>query len=246
VICGCHVHVGIDDPDLAIAVMNRATPFLGAILALASNSPFWRGLDTGYASYRTQVWERWPTAGLPPVLDDRTAYDHHVALLREIDAIDDASYLYWHVRPAARYPTLEFRIGDVMLRADDAAGYAALIRALVWTLAREVVSGRPPRVHVPEPDLTTAAIWRAARYGIDEQLVSPGAGELRPAADVLWEVVEHCGDGLLAHGDADLVTSFVSRMLAEGNGAMRQRRSHAQGGGTGAVVELVLAETVSD
>jgi carboxylate-amine ligase len=243
VICGCHVHVGIDDPDLVIAVMNQSTPYLGPLLALASNSPFWHGLDSGYSSYRTQVWERWPTAGLPPVLDDRAAYDELVTRLQEIEAIEDASYLYWHIRPAMRYPTLEFRIGDVLLHPDDTVGYAALIRALVWTTARSVTNGRAPSA--PEPDLIVSAIWRAGRYGLDDQLVSPSNGDLRPAADVLAEMLDHCRDGLEAHGDWDVVQDFVRRMLTDGNGATRQRRSYARDGDITAVIRDITSETVS-
>jgi glutamate---cysteine ligase / carboxylate-amine ligase len=241
VICGCHVHVGIDDPDLAIAVMNHCTPFLGPLLALAGNSPFWHGVDSGYDSYRTQVWERWPTAGPPPVLQDRADYDALVARLQEIDAIEDASYLYWHVRPAVRYPTIEFRIGDVLLHPDDAVGYAALIRALVWTTARAVVTGRtvPP----PEHDLVVASIWRAGRYGLGEQLVSPTHGDLRSPGAVLTEVLDHCRDGLEAHGDHELVEDFVARLLTDGNGATRQRQWFAERGDPRDVVDRLVAET---
>ena len=148
VICGCHVHVGIDDPDLAIQVMNHVRPHLGTLLALSANSPFWQGIDTGYDSYRMQVWERWPTAGLPPALADRAAYDELVTRLEGVEAIEDATFLYWHVRPSVQYPTLEFRIGDVCLHVDDTVAYASLIRGLAWSTAQRILAGEdlpPPR-----------------------------------------------------------------------------------------------------
>ena len=135
VICGCHVHVGIADRDLAVAVMNRVRPWLPALLALSANSPYWQGLDTGFASYRLQVWQRWPTSGMPPELADRQEYDELVDDSTTVDAIEDATFLYWYVRPSARYPTLEFRVCDVCLDVDDAVALAGLVRALAWTCA---------------------------------------------------------------------------------------------------------------
>ena len=119
VICGCHVHVGVPDRDVAVSVMNRVRPWLPVLMALSTNSPFWQRLDTGYASYRVQVWRRWPTSGMPPLLADRQAYANPVADLVSIGAIEDAMFLYWFVRPSVRYPTLEFRTSDVCLSVDE-------------------------------------------------------------------------------------------------------------------------------
>jgi carboxylate-amine ligase len=131
IICGCHVHVGIDDPELAIATMDRVRPWLPVLLALSSNSPFWQGRDTGFASYRTEIWARWPTAGFPPLLGTRARYDDLVAELLSIRALDEPASLYWYVRPSVRYPTIELRICDVLLRVEDTVTLSGLIRALV-------------------------------------------------------------------------------------------------------------------
>jgi len=242
VICGCHVHVGIDDPDLAIQVMNHVRPHLGVLLALSANSPFWHGVDSGYDSYRMQVWERWPTAGLPPELADRSAYDDLVTRLVDIEAIEDSTFLYWHVRPSGRYPTLEFRIGDVCLHVDDTVAYASLIRALAWTVQGEVLRGDSPPL--PAPDLMTSAIWRAGRYGLGDRLVSPNDWTLRPAVDVLSELLDRCREALELHGDWDFVREWVGRTLREGNGATRQRQSYARHGDARDVIGRIALETV--
>jgi carboxylate-amine ligase len=242
VICGCHVHVGIDDPDLTIQVMNHVRPHLGTLLALSANSPFWQGLDTGYDSYRMQVWERWPTAGLPPVLADRADYDELVTRLQGVGAIEDATFLYWHVRPSAHYPTLEFRIGDVCLHVDDTVAYAALIRGLAWSTAMRCLEGRRPEV--PEDDLILSAIWRAGRYGVSDQLVSPNDWCLKPAVDVLSETLDFARPGLDAHDDWELVRDWVARVLREGNGATRQRQAFQRDGDPHSVIRRIGLETV--
>src|SRR4051794_40863938 len=130
-ICGCHVHVGIDDPDDLVRVMDRVRSWVPVLLAFGANSPFWQGGDTGYSSYRTQVFDRWPTGGPSPVCGDRAGYEAVVSELIELGMIPDDSYLYWHLRPSGRYPTLELRVADVALTAEDAVALAALFRALV-------------------------------------------------------------------------------------------------------------------
>jgi carboxylate-amine ligase len=242
VICGCHVHVGIDDPDLAIQVMNHVRPHLGALLALSANSPFWHGIDTGYDSYRMQVWERWPTAGLPPELPDRAAYDRLVARLEGVEAIEDATFLYWHVRPSVQYPTLEFRIGDVCLHVDDTVGYAALIRGLAWSTAERVRAGTPPPM--PEPDLMLSGIWRAGRYGLSDSLLSPVDWCLKPAVEVLSETLDAARPGLEVHGDWELVSEWVGRMGRDGNGASRQRQTFHRYGDARSVIGRIASETV--
>ncbi len=221
VICGCHVHVGIADRDLAIEVMNRVRPWLAPLVALAANSPFWEGTDTGYDSYRLQVWQRWPTSGMPPRLDSAAEYDSLVEGLQTIDAIEDATFLYWYVRPSSRYPTLEFRPCDVCLSVDDAVVLAGLVRALAWTCAVDAVEGVEPVL--PRRELLDAAMWRAARYGLDGSLVAATATGTRPAVTVVGQLLELVRPGLEEHGDLDEVTCGVEAILRRGNGAQRQR-----------------------
>ena len=240
-ICGCHVHVGIADRDLAIATMNRTRPWLPVLLALTANSPYWQGVDTGYASYRLQIWQRWPTSGMPPRLSSAEEFDRLVARLVAIEAIEDPTFLYWYVRPSARFPTLEFRAADVCLRVEDAVTLAGLIRALAWTCMREAVEDRVDPSH-PLEELD-AAMWRAGRYGLESNLVSPTDPTVRPAAEVADELLAHVADGLDAHGDGQVVREGVAAILRRGNGASRQRAARALRDDPRDVVTDALAAT---
>lgn len=223
VICGCHVHIGIDDPDEVVATMNRVRPWLPVLLALSANSPYWEGRDTGYASYRLELWRTWPTAGIPPELADRREYDELVHTLESIDAIEDPSSLYWQVRPSNRYPTLEFRVLDVCLEAADTVAIAGVIRALAWTAWRDARA--VGRAGLPHTEVIESATWRAARYGLDGLLVSPTTHSVRPAAAVVDELLAHVAEGLEVHGDREEVVAALGRLIERGNGATRQRRA---------------------
>ena len=222
VICGCHIHVGVDDRDLAVAIMNRVRLWLPILLALSGNSPFWQGLDTGFDSYRMQVWQRWPTSGMPPELRNAREFDELVRGLEMIDAIEDATFLYWYVRPSSRYPTLEFRVCDVCLTPEETTVLAALVRSLTWSCAREASVARP--ISAPRPEVLEAAIWRAGRYGLGSNLISPLTLTPRPAHEVVGELMAFVRDGLDAHGDRDEVEALVEEILGSGNGAHRQRK----------------------
>ncbi len=235
VICGYHVHIGVADAALRVRVMNLVRPWLPLVLALSANSPFWQDADSGYASYRTQVWQRWPMAGMPPTLDGPDAYDELVAGLIRSQDIEDATHLYWYVRPSAHFPTLEFRVCDVCLDPADAVTLAGLLRALVWTCAAEIGTGTATSGPSSGVDETSAgedyhlraAVWRAARYGLEGLLVDPETGLPGPAAEVVRSALVRLGPGLDAHGDRARVTAGVARILAEGNGATWQRRTAA-------------------
>lgn len=242
VICGCHVHVGIADRELAIDTMNRVRPWLAVLLALSANSPFWRSLDTGYASYRHQVWQRWPTSGMPPRLESYAQFQELVGQLESIEAIEDPTFIYWYVRPSIRYPTLEFRSCDACLEVDHTVAIAGLVRALAWTCARDALDGQPDAV--PRREIMQAAMWRAGRYGLSAELVSPSAMATRPAAEVVGELLDHVKDGLEAHGDWDEVNALVADMLERGNGASRQLAAFARRRDTHDVLKVVLAATV--
>jgi len=242
VICGCHVHVGIDDPDLVVAVMNRVRPWMPSLLALTANSPFWRGLDSGFDSYRLQVWQRWPMSGMQPELANRQEFDDLVETLEAADAIEDSSFLYWYARPSAHYPTLEFRIADVCLDVEDAVALAGLARNLAWTCAAQERAGLP--MVTPPAEVMEAAAWRAARYGLSDSLISCETSTPQPAADVIGELLSFIRDGLDHHGDTERVTSSVKQILARGNGATRQRRMAEAGGDLRDVVRGILRDSV--
>ncbi|UDY37537.1 carboxylate-amine ligase [Dermatobacter hominis] len=244
VICGCHVHVGVPDADVAIEVMNRSRGWLPALLALSANSPYWHGVDTGFDSYRTEVWTRWPTAGVPPSFEGREDYDARVEELRATGAIDDATHVYWHVRPSERWPTVEFRVCDVCLHVEDAVAVAALTRALVWTAREEARRG--DAVSQRSHEALDAAVWRAARYGLGDELVDAEDERLRPAAEVVQQLVDHVADGLRAHGDLEHVQDRVGHILRQGNGAEEQRELVASAGeDPRAVVGELVARTTS-
>ena len=143
VVFGCHVHVGIEDREAAIQTMNRVRPWLPVLLALSGSSPFWLGADTGYASYRTEVWNRWPMAGMPQPFASRAEYDRLVETLEATGSIREPTKLYWDVRPSSQFETLEFRVADVLPRVEEAVMVAGLVRALAHTCHDAAVRGEP-------------------------------------------------------------------------------------------------------
>jgi carboxylate-amine ligase len=241
-VSGCHVHVGVADPELAIQVMNRVRLDVPVLLALSANSPFWGGVDTRYASYRTEIFHRWPTTGLPEPFTSRAEYDALVATMHAVDAIDAPARLYWDLRPSARYPTLELRVADVPLTVDESVTVAGLFRALVVEAAGQVRAGVP--VPAVRPELLRAALWRAARYGLEEDLIDVRAPASRPATEVLGALVERLRPHLDALGDTERVGRGVARVIEEGTGAERQRRAFARRGSLDDVTEAIAAATV--
>jgi len=220
-VCGFHVHVGVRDPDIAIEVMNRVRGWIPLLVALSANSPYWMGHDTSYASFRTQVFHRWPTAGIPEHLDGRAAYDRVVEELTSTGSIDSPARLYWDVRPSARYPTLEFRACDVLTTIDESIALAAIIRALVETCHADAVAEAP--YDPPRPELLRAALWRASRFGMSGKLIDVADRKLVPAPLLLGALMEHIGPALEARGDLQTVVSALGFILKQGTGAQRQR-----------------------
>ena len=242
-ICGCHVHVGIADAELAIQVMNRVRPWLSVVLALAANSPFWAGIDTGYASYRTEIWRRWPTAGTPEVFSDRAEYEELVEALVVTGSIDAPARIYWDVRPSARFPTLELRVTDVCTTVDEAVMVAGLVRGLARACALEAAAGVPlPR---PRAELLRAATWRAARYGVEADLVDVLGGRAVAASDLVGALLDFVRPSLEELGDWGETSDQVGAVLAHGNGAVRQRAAYARRGNIEDVVDLVVTETAA-
>lgn len=231
---GCHVHVGVADPDRRIAALDRVRPWLATLLALSANSPFWEGRDTGYASYRYLVFSRWPTFCTPDQLGSWAGYQALVDELVANGSIDSPKRLYWTVRPSGAYPTLEFRITDVCTTVDEAVMVAGLCRALVVTALDEVERGEaPPEVR---NEVLRLAEWQAARHGLRDQLLDPIGGGTRPAADAVGELLDHVAAALEQAGDTDAVVPVVQRLLGEGEGARRQRAAHRRAG-MGAVLD---------
>ncbi len=235
-IAGCHVHVSVPDRELAVHVLDRLGPDLPVLLALSASSPYWEGVDTAFASYRTQWFGRWPQTGTPEPFGSLKAYDETVAALVRSGIADDASHLYWDARPSTRYPTVELRVGDTMPSLDDAVLHAGLARALVQQAAADALAGVPPLA--VRTDLTRAARWRAARYGLDDALLDNRTGELVPAHDLVHALVDRISGPLEQTGDLAEVRALVASALARGTSAQRQRALYA---GTGSLRDVVLA-----
>lgn len=241
VLFGCHVHVGIPDAEAVVQTMNRVRAWLPTILALTANSPFWLGADTGYASYRAQVWGRWPSAGMPPVLAGRAEYDALVSDLVGTGSIRDASKVYWDVRPSTRYPTLEFRITDACTNVDEALLVAGLCRALARACCEEAWRDEPPVL--PSATLLRAAKWQAARFGLEGQLVDPATGEIVRVPEMARRLLAYLRPVLEDEGDWEEVCELLERVLSEGNGAVRQRRALARTGGFAGVMDVIATTT---
>ncbi|GGI07744.1 carboxylate-amine ligase [Egicoccus halophilus] len=244
IVCGCHVHVGVPDRATALQVVPHVLPWLPVLLALSSSSPFWQGLDTGYASFRTPLWGRWPTAGFPPTLTDVAAYERLAASLVETGTVIDRKQLYWFVRPSEQFPTLEFRVADACTRLDETVLQAALCRGLVATALERLERG----VDAPEPPpaLLDAALWRASRSGLGDQLIDPVGAVCVPAPELVRRLVDELAGALDRHGDLDLVHDHVQRMLVEGTSAERQRAAVAVRGRLEDAVARLVQETDPD
>ncbi|MEV8634838.1 glutamate--cysteine ligase [Streptosporangium sp. NPDC051023] len=240
-ICALHVHVELPERDRAVLVSNHLRPHLPVLIALTANSPYWAERDTGYASWRTLVWNRWPVAGPPPYFASAAQYDEFVATLQEAGALVDAGTVFWDIRPSAHQPTLEIRAADVPMTAEESAMVAALVRALVVTSLSAVDRGDPGPVVSAE--LMRIAYWRAARDGLGGHGIDVRTGRPVPAAELTVGLLEAARPALEEHGDLDLVTGWLKRLLEGGDGATRQRRAATGDGGLADVVDHLVAWT---
>jgi len=219
--CGFHVHVLINSAEEGVAVLDRIRVWLPLVLALSANSPFWRGTDSGYASFRYQAWSRWPTAGPCERFGSVRAYRRHVQSLLATDVLLDEGMVYFDARLSRSHPTVEVRIGDVCLDAGHAAAIAAVVRALVEQAAREWAAASPaPRVSAAELRL---AAWKASSAGVDGTLLHPLLNTPCPATEAVQALLTHVRPTLAETGEAEHVTMELARILAAGTGARRQR-----------------------
>jgi glutamate---cysteine ligase / carboxylate-amine ligase len=240
--CGCHVHVGVSSDEEGVAALDRIRPWLAVLLALSTNSPFWQGRDSAYASFRYQVQGRWPSAGPTDVFGSTAAYRETVAQMVGTGTLLDTGMVYFDARLSQRYPTLEIRIADVCLRADDAVLIAALARALVETEACGWWQGRAPLRGRCE--LLRLAAWRASRSGLSDVLLSPLTGLPEPAAAVADTLLGHVSGALAEAGDTTTVRELLAALLARGNGAAFQRNAYRQSQDLPQVVQSAIAATM--
>jgi glutamate---cysteine ligase / carboxylate-amine ligase len=235
---GMHVHVDVADDEEGVRVIDGLRAWLPLLTALSANSPYASGRDTGYASWRQQVWTRWPTAGTAEPYGSAAEYRRVSETLIRLGAALDAGMLYYDARLSASYPTIEIRVADTCTDLDDAVLVAAFARALVETFA-----GRAGVAETPRSDLLRAAWWRAARYGLTGELVHPVTWELVPASDALQALVTAVGPALESAGDTALVEAGLARLGTTGTGARRQRQAFERTGDLRGVVADIVART---
>jgi glutamate---cysteine ligase / carboxylate-amine ligase len=216
-VCGMHLHIDVVDDREAVRVVDELRPWLPVLRAMSVNSPYWYGQDTGYASWRTQIWDRWPSAGPSEPFGDVAGFRKATDALIAAGASLDRGMLYLDARPSNHYPTVEVRVFDVVTEVDDIGLIASLTRALVDKVATS--SDQEPW----RTDLLRAAHWRASRHGLSSDLVDPLTGALAPARTVLERMIDSCQDALVANDDLERVHRSLERLLAQGTGATRQR-----------------------
>jgi carboxylate-amine ligase len=226
--CGCHVHVEVESDEEGVAVLDRIRIWLPVLMALTANSPFWNAMDSGYASYRSQAWNRWPTAGPCEVFGSAESYHNQVQEILGAGVLLDKGQIYFDARLSHHHPTVEVRVADVCLFADDAVLLAALVRGLVETAARQWRDGVPP-VAFSAMKLRLAS-WQAGRFAFDGDLLDPLTGRPRRAFDVAMALLDHIQPVLKEQGEFDIVESLLFRVLTRGNGAARQRATFARSG----------------
>jgi carboxylate-amine ligase len=241
VVFGFHVHVGLEDREAAVQVMNRLRVWLAPLLALSANSPFWLGEDTGYASYRTQVWGRLPTAGPPGLFGSLAEHDALVRALVATGGAMEATQVYWDIRLPEKLETVEIRVADVCTTVDEAVMLAGLSRALVHTCHERAQGGESYPKACPE--LLRAAHWVASRHGLDAELVDVETERVVPARKVIEALLFFTRPALEEHGDWEEIAALVNDTLEQGNGARRQRRAYERAGRLEDVVDMLVEET---
>ena len=235
--CGLHVHVAVASDAEGVAVIDRIAPWLPLVLAISANSPYAESRDTSYASWRAQLWGRWPSAGPTERFGSVAEYRRVCTMLTASGAARDTQMLYFDARLSEAFPTVEVRIADVTTDPDDTVLVAGLVRALVEQAARdEAADVAAPRWRA---EVLRAARWRASRMGLAGSLMHPARLDLAAAGEVLHDLLDHVADVLDEHGDTERVTGGVRRVLA-GTGATRQRAAYERTGSmTGVVDDLV-------
>lgn len=241
IIFGCHVHVGLEDRSIAIQVINRARVWLSVFIALSANSPFWLGQHTGYASYRTELWNRLPLTGPPLIFSDYEEHENLVKALINTNVIKDATNIYWDIRLSKKFPTIEFRVADVCLTIDETVAIAGLIRGLARTCYQEVINNTP--LVAVRHELLMSAHWCAARYGLTGNLIDVIKERAVPAKELVHQFLDYIRPALEEFGDWEEISSLVERILEQGNGAQRQMAIYQETNSYDEVVELIVTQT---
>jgi carboxylate-amine ligase len=242
-IFGLHVHVGIEDREAAIRIMNSLRYFLPHILALSTNSPFWLGMETGYKSYRAKVFENFPRTNLPDSFSSYSEFENYVNLLIKTNSIDNAKKIWWDVRPHPFFDTIEVRICDIPLKAQETVAIAALIQATarkLWDL-----HSRNQDFRQYSRALLMENKFRAVRYGLDGKMIDFGKQIEVPARDLIAEYLAFVDDTLDELGSRNEI-GYIRTMLEQGSGADRQLKVFRETGSLRAVVDYMASETKAD
>jgi carboxylate-amine ligase len=248
VICGMHVHVGIDDDELRIDLMNQMAYFLPHLLALSCSSPFWVGQDTGLKSYRLTIFDALPRTGLPERFASYAEYERHIRILIDAGSIEDSTRIWWDLRPSARFPTLETRIMDVCTRLDDTIALTSLLVCLMRMLYR--LRKRNQRWRIYTRMLIRENRWRAMRYSFDEGLIDFAKGSVVPFAELIDEILDLVAEDAAVLG-CEQELGKIKDILSRGTSAHRQLRDfeRARAGGSSvadslkSVVDTLIRDT---
>jgi len=241
VICGMHVHVGIDDDELRIDLMNQMSYFLPHLLALSCSSPFWLGRDTGLKSYRLTIFDALPRTGVPERFASWAEYERHVAIMQNAGLIEDSTRIWWDLRPSGRFPTLETRIMDVCTRLDDTIALASLLACIMRMLYR--LRTRNQRWRLYTPMLIKENRWRAMRYSFDEGLIDLAKGKVVQFPELMDELCSLIAEDARALG-CEKEIKGVHDILTRGTSAHRQLKDYELERAAGASVEDSLKSVV--
>ncbi len=242
-IWGVHVHVGIEDREKVMPVLNAMLSYIPHLQALSASSPYWSGVDTGYASNRSQMFQQLPTAGLPYQLADWAAFEHYVEDMTTTGIIDDYSEVRWDIRPSPRWGTLEMRFCDGASTHRELAAIAALIHCLVEHLSARIDRGES--LTVLQPWYVRENKWRAARYGLDAEIILDNAGNERPVTDDIRDLMESLAPIADQLGCSAELASIAS-IIDNGASYTRQLRVAAAHDGNLAAVVTALAQELRD
>jgi len=241
-IFGLHVHIGIEDRETAIHMMNHARYFLPHILALSTNSPFWLGMNTGLKSYRCKVFDKFPRTNIPDYFPSWGEYENFIKLLIKTNCIDNAKKIWWDIRPHPFFNTIEFRVCDIPMRADETIALAALIQATVAKLYKLYTANQGFRLY--RRALIMENKWRAARYGLAGKLIDFGKQTEVPARDLVNEYLEFVDDVVDELGSREEL-NYIRKIVETGSGADRQLRVFEETGDLKKVVDYIIEETAA-
>ena len=239
-IFGLHVHVGIEDRERSVHVMNAARYFLPHVLALSTSSPFWLGINTGLKSYRSEVFKKFPRTDIPDHFDSYASFQRYIDLLVKTGCIDNGKKIWWDVRPHPFFPTLEFRVCDIPTRVDDTVAIAALFQAIVAKLNSLIEKNLGFRLY--RRMLIQENKWRAVRYGLDGKLIDFGKRIEVPLRDLMYEYL-HLIEDVVDELDSREEINYIHKILENGSGADRQLRIFRETGDLVKVVDYMISET---